>query len=224
MRHPSGADSGWRQDNDAVTFGAFRLLVTQRRLERDGSPIPLGAKAFDILKILLEHAGQVVGKAELLRQAWPTTTVGEASLRVQIAVLRKTLGEGRYIVNIAGQGYSFVAPVTHSLSEPATGARPKTARPLPARPRRLVGRDPVLKTLAAQLLEYRFVTVVGPGGVGKTSVALALAHDVAAQFDGDACFFDVGGMLNRGRLAGGLATALGIPVQPVNAAPGIVAF
>ena len=234
MRHPSGEGPGWMDgepaytdvpsSRNALTFGPFSLLIAQRRLERDGSPVPLGAKAFDILKILVEHAGQVVGKMELLRQAWPNTTVEEASLRFHIAVLRKALGEGRYIENIAGQGYSFVASVSRLPGEPGSLAKPKTTRPLPARPRRLVGRDPVVKTLAEQLLEHRFVTVVGPGGVGKTSVALALAHDLAAQFDGDTCFFDVGNMFHPERVAGGLATALGIPVRPVNAAPGIATF
>jgi predicted ATPase/DNA-binding winged helix-turn-helix (wHTH) protein len=219
---PAGAVAPGRKDT--LAFGAFRLLVDQRRLERDGSPVALGAKAFDILRILVEQAGQVVRKAELLRRAWPNTTVEEASLRFHIAALRRALGEGHYIENIAGQGYSFVASVSRLADERASEARPKTARPLPARPRRLVGRNSVLKTLAEQLLEHRFVTVVGPGGVGKTSVALALAHELAAQFDGDTCFFDIGSMFNPELPAGGLATALGIPVYPVNAAPGIVTF
>lgn len=209
---------------DAMVFGPFRLLTAQRRLERDGAPVAIGGRAFSILKILLEHAGAVVNKAELLRQVWPDRTVNEGSLRFHVAELRKALGEFRYIANVAGQGYSFVAAVSRESVEFAPRASPAKTNPLALRPRPLVGRDGVLRTLAKQLLEHRFVTVVGPGGVGKTSVALALARDLAPQFDGDVCFFDVGGVVNPGVLAGGLASALGVPVQPVNAAPGIITF
>ena len=213
---PDAPSADW-----ALAFGAFSLLTARRCLERDGSPVSLGDKAFQILRILVEQAGQIVGKAELLRQVG---IVNDDSLRFHIAALRKALGDGRYIANIAGQGYSFVAPVSRRLVEPAAETRRTSARPLPGRPRPLVGRDEVLKALAEQLLEHRFVTVVGPGGVGKTSVALTLAHDLVSEFDGDVCFFDVGSIFNPELLAGGLAAALGIPMQPSDAAPGIVTF
>lgn len=211
--HPSDGGGG-------LAFGSFALLAAQRRLERDGSPVTLGGKSFDVLRTLVERAGEVVGKAELLRE------VGlgkEDSLRFHIATLRKALGEGRYIANVAGQGYSFVAPVSR-LVEPHPEARRRSARALPGRPRPLVGREQVLQALTQQLLQHRFVTVVGAGGVGKTSVALTLAHDLAARFDGDVCVFDVGSVLNPEFLAGALASALGVPAQPVNASPGVVAF
>jgi predicted ATPase len=206
---------------ETLVFGAFSLRPAQRLLERDGSPVQLGDKAFDVLRILVERAGQVVEKAELLRQVSIAT---EESLRFHIAALRKALGEGRYISNVAGQGYSFVAPVSGVSGDRSADARPTSARPLPARPRRLVGRDQVLGALAEQLLEHRFVTLVGPGGVGKTSVALTLAHDLVSRFGGDICFFDVGNVFNPELLAGALAAALGIPIQPGSAAPGIVTF
>jgi predicted ATPase/DNA-binding winged helix-turn-helix (wHTH) protein len=241
MDHPSGvgpgspdgggvanaiAESGALQagavsPGDTLVFGAFSLMAAQRRLERDGAPAPLGDKAFEILRILVERAGEVVGKAELLDQVH---IAKEESLRFHIAALRKALGEGRYIANVAGRGYSFVALVSRPSSGLAAEARPPSARPLPSRPRRLVGREPVLEALAEQLLEHRFVTVVGAGGVGKTSVALTLAHDLASRFGGDICFLDVGNVFNPGLLAGALAAALGIPAQPGSASPGIVTF
>ena len=207
-----------------LLFGPFRVNRARRLIEQNGEAVQVGSRAFDILACLLEHAGQVVGKAELLRQVWPNSIVEEGSLRFHIAELRKALGEGRYITNIAGQGYSFVAPVSRLPSESSADAKSTSVRPLPPRPRRLVGRDQVLRTLTEQLLEHRFVTVVGPGGVGKTSVALALAHDLASQFDGDICLFDVGSVFNPGLFTGGLTSALGIPMQPAGAAPSITAF
>ncbi|HET7085407.1 MAG TPA: winged helix-turn-helix domain-containing protein [Rhizomicrobium sp.] len=210
-------------NNEVISFGPFRVDRARRLVEQDGAPIQLGSRAFDILALLLEQAGQVVGKEELLRKVWPNSFVEEGSLRFHITALRKALGEARYVTNIAGQGYSFVAPVSRLPAEPSPKVK-SPARPLPPRPHRLLGRDQVLRTLAQQILEHRFVTVVGPGGVGKTSVALTLAHDLALQFDGDTCFFDVGSVFNPELLAGGLASALGIPKQPAGAAPSIVTF
>ena len=94
---------------DGVSFGPFRLHVTQRRLEKNGIPVPLGARAFDILVALIERAGTVVSKTDLMARAWPHTTVDESALRVQVVALRKLLGEGdagaRYLTTVSGQGY-----------------------------------------------------------------------------------------------------------------------
>src|ERR1700744_1336480 len=101
-----------------ISFGPFLVNRASRLIERDGEAIRLGSRAFDILACLLENAGRVVDKAELLRRVWPNNIVEEGSLRFQINVLRKALGEGRYIANVAGQGYSFVAPVCWADNQP----------------------------------------------------------------------------------------------------------
>ncbi len=212
------------ENNGVISFGPFLVYRASRLIERDGEAIPLGGRAFDILACLLENAGQVVDKAELLRRVWPNNIVEEGSLRFQINALRKALGEGRYIANVAGQGYTFVANVSRRSRKPPADTALRTARPLPPRPRRLIGRAQVLETLAQQLLEHRFVTIVGAGGVGKTSVAIALAHALAPSFDGDTCFFDVGNVVNSELLIGGLASALRVPMQTAGAAPGITTF
>jgi len=217
----TGAVAAPVEGAEPLAFGAFSLHVPARRLERDGVRVPLGDKAFEILRVLVARAGEVVSKAELLRHA---NLAKEDSLRFHIVAIRKALGEGRFIANIAGQGYSFVATVSRPPVASAPDMRPISARPLPGRPRRLIGRDEALRSLREQLLAHRFVTVVGPGGVGKTSVALTLAHDLASGFGGDICFFDVGNVSNPDLLAGSLASALGIPAQPGGAAPGIVTF
>jgi predicted ATPase/DNA-binding winged helix-turn-helix (wHTH) protein len=212
------------EKSGVISFGPFLVNRASRLIERDGEAVPLGGRAFDILACLLESAGQVVDKAELLRRVWPNNIVEEGSLRFQINALRKALGEGRYITNVAGQGYTFVAPVSRLSRKPPADMALRTARPLPPRPRRLIGRAQVLETLAQQLLEHRFVTIVGAGGVGKTSVAIALAHALAPSFDGDTCFFDVGNVVNSELLIGGLASALRVPMQTAGAAPGITTF
>src|SRR5260370_42214672 len=105
-----------------VSFGPFTLFVGGRMLKRDDEQIPLGGRALDVLIALTERAGELVSYRELISLAWPNVTVDEANLRVQIATLRKALSNGedgaRYISNVAGRGYCFVAPVSHSTGPP----------------------------------------------------------------------------------------------------------
>ena len=170
---------------DIFSFGPFRLAAGERLLTRDGAPVDLGARALDILVALVSRPNEPVGKRELMAEVWPDVTVEEGSLRFHIVALRKALGDGqdgaRYITTLPGRGYCFVAPVA------AVGrrARLRTARPpSPARPscRRgwsgWSGGRRSVRALSAQLAAARFVTIVGPGGVGKTTVAVAVAHDL----------------------------------------------
>src|SRR5216683_4157682 len=102
-------------DQPAISFEPFRLLPAQRLLLEGDTPVRLGSRAFDILAVLVERAGEVVGKEELFARAWPQTFVEEANLRIQVSALRRVLGDGqggrRYIATIPGRGYNFVAPV-----------------------------------------------------------------------------------------------------------------
>jgi DNA-binding winged helix-turn-helix (wHTH) protein len=96
-------------------FGPFRILPRQRLLMENERPVRLGSRALEILIALIERAGEVVGKAQLMAQVWPHSVVEEAALRVHMAALRKVLGDGRpgrrFIATIPQRGYSFVAPV-----------------------------------------------------------------------------------------------------------------
>src|SRR5271168_2965255 len=109
-----------------LRFGPFELNVAERSLKKANQVIPLGGRAYDILIALLEKAGEVVGKAELIARAWPDVTVEEGSLRVHLSALRKALGDGqfsnRYISNVQGRGYCFVAPVTRLLAHHDMGS------------------------------------------------------------------------------------------------------
>src|SRR5580693_4213469 len=106
------------QPKDVLSFGPFSLFAAERLLKKADEPIPLGGRALDILIALAERPGEVVTHKELISTAWPDVTVEEANLRFQMAAIRKALGDGRdgarYISNIAGRGYCFVAPVTRS--------------------------------------------------------------------------------------------------------------
>src|SRR6266478_991232 len=110
------------QRQDIVSFGPFRLFATQRLLEKDGVPLNLGSRALDLLVALVERATEDVSKRELMARVWPNFVVDEGSLRFHIASLRKVLGDGqsgvRYVTNVAGRGYCFVAPISRSAAKP----------------------------------------------------------------------------------------------------------
>jgi predicted ATPase/DNA-binding winged helix-turn-helix (wHTH) protein len=218
-------------DAPVLAFGSFRLLPVQRVLLEGDQPIRLGSRAFEILFALIERSGDIVGKEELIARVWPNTIVEEATLRVHIAALRKVLGcdnNGRYVENISGRGYRFVAPVTRlGDSKPAPVARiDPTARlsELPAPFSRVIGRADVVKDLTARLPQRRFVTVVGPGGIGKTTVAVATAERLAASYAQGACFVDLATVTDHALVPATLASALGLAVHTDDPMPAILAF
>src|SRR5712691_4684622 len=161
------------QTDEVISFGPFRLHAAQRLIEREGVPLHLGGRALDILIVLLEHAGEVVSKHDLMARVWPGVTVDEGSLRVHVAALRKALGDGesgaRYLTTLTGQGYCFVAPISRS-SLPrrpveTVASKPGRTHNLPTRLTRMVGRDQTVQEISERLKTERFVTIVGPGGI-----------------------------------------------------------
>jgi predicted ATPase/DNA-binding winged helix-turn-helix (wHTH) protein len=222
--HPASASR-------VASFGPFRLRATERLLERDGVALKLGSRAFEILIMLAEHAPEVVSKRDLIARAWGDLVVDDGSLRVNVAALRRTLGDGesgaRYITNIPGRGYCLAAPVTWTgpLAAPDEAKSPQVSAPsLPRRLLRMVGRDDTVQQLAVRLREERFVSIVGAGGIGKTTVALAVAHEVLSDFSGAVHFLDLASLENPQLVAGALASELGICVASDNPLPGILAF
>jgi predicted ATPase/DNA-binding winged helix-turn-helix (wHTH) protein len=221
------------QTKDVLSFGPFNLIASERLLTNGGVPVELGARALDMLIALISTPNEVVSKKDLMARVWPDVTVEEGSLRFHMASLRKALGDGkngaRYITTLAGRGYCFVAPVSRAGSAPE--AAPAAAAPanfphanLPVRLSRMVGRDDDILKLAADLTASRFVTIVGPGGVGKTTVAIAVAHHLTDAFAGSVLFVDFG-MLSDPKLAStAVASMLGQPVQSDDPTPGLIAF
>ena len=140
---PGSSQSEMQRRNNsfayAFNFGSFRLLPTQRLLLKDDKAISIGSRAMDILIALVERPSELVSKAELMARVWPNTFVEPANLTVHISALRRTLGGGRFFINIPGRGYRFVAPVTVSGITGPADTHP--AHNLPAEITRLIGRD-----------------------------------------------------------------------------------
>jgi predicted ATPase/DNA-binding winged helix-turn-helix (wHTH) protein len=214
---------------DAVAFGPFSLHDKTRLLEKDGVPVKLGSRALDILRLLVSRAGEVVPKNDLLAYAWPGLVVEEINLRVHIAELRKALGEGkagaRYVTNVPSRGYCFVAPLRRSAPALAPSV-PEKAPPvsLPHRLERMVGREDILQELSDRLPSERFITLRGPGGIGKTTVAIALAHELWTAFDGQVRFLDLGTLKDAALVAGTVASALGLVVHHADPTDSIINF
>src|ERR1700722_11409327 len=158
-----------------LRFGPFELSLNERILRRGELVLPLGGRAFDILVYLVRHSGNLVVKKELIDHCWPDVIVEEGSLRVHIAAIRKALGDGkcgnRYIANIQGRGYSFVGSVTELDDRKTASQNRHDKGNLPARARRLIGRGLILSEVRGSLREESFVALIGPGGIGKSSLA-----------------------------------------------------
>ena len=190
-----------------VAFGDFRLVPQARTLYRQDRPVRLSGRAFDLLLALVERAGAVVGKDELIARVWPHTVVEEGNLRVHVGALRKVLGSDQpYVENVVGRGYCFVAPLrTPEVAQPVSDLLATLPR------QRLTGRDAVLAQLAGQVPAQRLLTLVGPGGMGKSVVALAVAARVAATFDGAVYCADLAGVTEAAQLPATVARLLGLP-------------
>ncbi len=215
----------------AVSFGSFRLLPLQQLLLEGETPIRLGSRALEILKILVERPGELVSKADLVARIWPDTFVDENTLRVHVAGLRKALGDGqpgrRYLANVPGRGYRFVAPVSLSESErPLVRDRAVTARVhnLPVSRSRVVGRADVIGVLSEQLPKRRFMTIVGVGGIGKTTVALALAEALLPAYEDGVRFVDLAPVDDPQRVPDALGTTLGLTLHSGGAMLQLAAF
>lgn len=232
------------ESDELIEFGPFRLDVTGRLLQRNGVAVNLGSRSLDILIALVERAGDVLSRRELIARAWAGLVVDEANLRVNISNLRKCLGEGkdgaRYIVNLPGRGYSFVAPVTRVRAEswpqeleatqssyPRSASQPlalASEHALPERLGRLIGRDASIHTLVQMLTEHRFVSIVGPGGMGKTTVAISVAHTMLDAFSGAVYYVDLASVTDASLVPATIASVLGLKVQLQDPKPSILTF
>jgi predicted ATPase/DNA-binding winged helix-turn-helix (wHTH) protein len=211
-----------------LAFGTFILDRTRKQLMENNRPLHLGGRAFDLLAALTERAGEVLSRQELEAKVWPHTIVEETSLRVHISALRKILGDGvggaRYIANVPGRGYSFVVPVV-ALESPADPVAPPTPLPgampvsarrthnLPARLNHAIGRSDIVGVLGERLATRRLVSIVGPGGMGKTTVALAVAESQLGRYSDGVWFVDLAPLNDPARVPRALASALQISVS-----------
>lgn len=208
----------------ALKFGRFRVVPYRREFFAEGAPVLLGSRAFDVLMVLIEAAGELVTKDEIFGRVWPGMVVEEHSLQFHISVLRKTLGKDRgFIKTISGRGYRFVADIAVADEEqegpaapPAVLAAPRrdAEHPtnLPAPTSELIGREAELQEATALLMAHRLVTFVGPGGIGKTRLALEVARHLVHKFADGVWVAELGLVSEPSLVAVTVATALKLEI------------
>ncbi|RYG85584.1 MAG: transcriptional regulator, partial [Alphaproteobacteria bacterium] len=199
-------------------FGNFRLYPGRKLLLLDGRQVVLGGRAFDLLVALVGRAGEVVSHNELLSAVWPTSIVEENGLRVHMSALRKTLCENKddpWILTIPGRGYSFVKPVQLTSSIAAQETRHIWA--LSGGPAgrvgvtRLVGREALLEDLAGQ--SSSLITLTGPGGTGKSAVAMAYVREHHGRYADGVYYVDFATIREPAMVTAAVGTALGVSLQ-----------
>lgn len=217
-------DAAPRPEPSELRFGRFSLDPARRALLEDGVPSKLGARAIDLLLVLVEHRYRVVGKNELFDRVWPAVVVEENNLQQHISALRKLLGP-QAISTVPGRGYQFVQRLD---AQTPTAAAPDTRPPtthLPPDPGPLYGREADLAELHARLAQHTLVSLVGPGGIGKTRLAWAAGRDEPSRWSGGLAWVDLSALDQGARVVAAVAQALDIelPERGAGDAPSAVA-
>jgi predicted ATPase/DNA-binding winged helix-turn-helix (wHTH) protein len=198
-------------------FGAWEIDLARREMRLNGIPTDVGSRAFEIVETLVQSAGELIDKYDLMNRIWPGAAVEENTLQAQISAIRKALGPDRGLLKtIAGRGYRLLGDWVIQQEDFAAAGMP-TAEParshvsnLTAAPSALIGR----KTAEAQLLEllstYRMVTMTGPGGIGKTVLAQAVARNLLATFGGDGLLVELASLSDPALVPFAVASVLSL--------------
>ena len=194
-----------------ISFGPFRFSPVRRVLWHGETPVRLGSRALAILSALVETPGRLVSKAELYERAWHDLTVSEANLRVQISGLRRALVGHRNVIRAEGSGYRFVGDVSTNFvpNVPALKRQHRAPRTVTTP----IGRDKVIGNILELLEKNRLVTILGPGGIGKTTVALAVANELDDVFPDGICFVELDRITDENQVYATVTGSLDLPVQ-----------
>jgi predicted ATPase/DNA-binding winged helix-turn-helix (wHTH) protein len=208
-------------DGSEASFGPFRLIPSRQLLLHGDTPLYLGSRSYSVLLALVENAGRVVDKETLMVRAWGGIHVEECNLRTAIAGLRRALEVGTrrvYVATVQRKGYRLLAPVTFAN---ASAARRGLRAPLS----KVVGRDGEILRLLEDIGRHRLVTVVGPGGIGKTTVALSAGRlALSRELVGEAALVDLSAVEDPDRVPDAIRASLGIGRQSDDAVIDIEAF
>ncbi|SEK63065.1 Predicted ATPase [Roseateles sp. YR242] len=204
----------------AYAFGRFVLIPERQVLMEHHQPVHLGSRALDILTLLVQRAGALVGKDEILARVWAHSVVEDSNIKVNMAALRRALeGDGShraFIATTRGRGYRFVGIVQqiHWTETTALGAGGSLLpRRLPALVSPLVGRHREAAALMDDVEQHRLVSLVGPAGVGKTSLALSVATQLAEHYRHGACLVDLAAVTDPSTVPATVAAALDLSVE-----------
>jgi predicted ATPase/DNA-binding winged helix-turn-helix (wHTH) protein len=198
-----------------IELGRFSIDLEMRTLWQDGEVVHLGSRAFDILAVVASAGGRLVTKDELMHSVWPETVVEENNVHVHLSALRKVLGPDRnLIITVPGRGYKLVQRPHMQLPE-EPGSRGRAGRPLPPLKTRLVGRDKAVAQIRALLERTRVLTLVGAGGIGKTSLAIEVGRHLAAHVPDSVCFVELAAISSHGAVLTAILEGCGLSAEDV---------
>ncbi len=213
--------------------GEWEADFVRRELRLRGRYVPIGVRAFEIVEVLIQSAGELVTKQELMHRIWPGAIVGENTLQVHISSVRKALGPDRGMLKTAsGRGYRMLGHWQirreRIATEPvASGAVRIAAQPfltnLPATGFNLIGRTTTVQQVRDLVSEYRTVTLVGPGGIGKTKLALEIARSLFPTFEGDMWLVELASLSDPHLVPSAVAGVLGLQLGGDEISPDSVA-
>jgi predicted ATPase/DNA-binding winged helix-turn-helix (wHTH) protein len=197
-------------------FGPFQMDVPHLALTRDGVPLKLGGRALNLLAVLVEAEGQLVARDALIDRVWPNQAIDDSAIRVHLSAARKALampdGEATIVAD-AGRGYRLALPVERLGGEDIPASVERRISRLPASIGRIFGREDVIATIAGGLAERRFISIVGPGGIGKTTAATAIGHRLVQTMGIEAWFVDLAPVTDATMVVATLATTLELPAS-----------
>jgi predicted ATPase/DNA-binding winged helix-turn-helix (wHTH) protein len=207
-------------DRPVYASGDCEIDLARRELRMLGSAVPIGGRAFDIIEVLVQSAGQLVTKDELADRVWPGAVVMDNTLHVHVAAARKALGRHRSLLKTeSGRGYRLLGDWAVQRRGPATppvafqplrgsGHFPETNFPMMAS--QLIGRLPAVQRLRDLISAYRVVTLTGPGGIGKTTLALEVARSFLAEFESGGWRVDLASLSDPDLVPAAVASVLGL--------------
>jgi predicted ATPase/DNA-binding winged helix-turn-helix (wHTH) protein len=211
-----------------IEFGRFQVLPHRRELLADGQPIKLGGRALDVLMALIEAHGAVVSKDALMARVWPDRIVEENNLQVQMAALRAIFGAERELIRtVSGRGYQFTGEIRVLAADPdGAVTEPEAVLPptnLPQPVSELIGRHDELHEIVDLAATRRLVTLTGPGGIGKTRLALAVARQLLPKCADGVWLAELAPLFDPGLVPGAVAAAVGLELSGGTASPDRVA-
>ncbi|MCS3498678.1 putative ATPase/DNA-binding winged helix-turn-helix (wHTH) protein [Bradyrhizobium japonicum] len=212
---------------EVLDFGPFRLHPRNRKLFCGAEEVHIGGRSMDVLLALARTQGELVSKEQLFAAAWPNTFVHESNLKVAIASLRRTLREYspslEFITTVVGRGYRL-AFESQSADPSIESEFPMAAGTSLPELGTVIGRDAEIALLRETLARNRLTTIVGAGGIGKTTVAIAVAHLFEDEGGGSVTFVDLARVSSEEFVPASLASALGISANSNDALQAVVSI
>jgi DNA-binding winged helix-turn-helix (wHTH) protein len=204
--------------NVVYTADRWQVDLERHELRADGLRVPIGMRAFEIIEVLVLSAGKLVTKDDLMRAVWPGAIVEEATLWVHISAIRKALGADHPMLRtVSRHGYRLVGNWTATRQDPSpTDARHESLdmpaqqhfSNIPEAVHDLIGRAAAIQKLLDLSSAYRAITLTGPGGIGKTALALEVARRLTPSFEGNCWLVDLSSISDPNLVASAVAATV----------------